>query len=51
VTDEGGLLCHAAIICREMGKPCVVGTKNATLVLKNGDLIKVDAIDGKVIKL
>lgn len=46
VTDEGGLLCHAAIISREMAKPCIVGTKNATAVLKNGDLIKVDAYKG-----
>lgn len=52
VTDEGSLLCHAAIICREMGKPCVVGTKIATSVLKTGDLVKVDAYDGivKIIK-
>jgi len=30
VTDEGGITCHAAIIAREMKKPCVIGTKNAT---------------------
>jgi phosphoenolpyruvate synthase/pyruvate phosphate dikinase len=46
VTDEGGLLCHAAIISREIGKPCVVGTKIATQVLKTGDWVKVDAYQG-----
>src|SRR3989344_5936791 len=35
VTDEGGVLCHAAIIAREMQKPCVIGTKIATKVFKN----------------
>jgi phosphoenolpyruvate synthase/pyruvate phosphate dikinase len=37
VTDEGGILCHAAIISREMNKPCIIGTKIATKVLKDGD--------------
>ena len=46
VTDEGGLLCHAAIISREMRKPCVVGTRVATTVFKTGDLVKVDAYEG-----
>jgi|GEM_PF-3705127 len=46
ITDEGGLLCHAAIISREMAKPCIVGTKNATTALKNGELIEVDAYKG-----
>jgi phosphoenolpyruvate synthase/pyruvate phosphate dikinase len=48
VTDEGGLLCHAAIISRELGKPCVIGTKIATKVLKNGMLVEVDANEGKI---
>ena len=48
ITDEGGLLSHAAIVSRELGKPCVVGTKIATKVLKNGDLVKVDANRGIV---
>jgi phosphoenolpyruvate synthase/pyruvate phosphate dikinase len=48
VTDEGGLLCHAAIVSREMKKPCIIGTKNATKVLKDGDLIEVDADKGIV---
>jgi len=48
VTDEGGLLCHAAIIARELKKPCVIGTKIATEVLKDGDLVEVDANKGVV---
>jgi len=50
VTDEGGMLSHAAIISRELKKPCIIGTKIATKVLKNGDLIEVDAENG-VVKL
>ncbi|MFA5050583.1 MAG: PEP-utilizing enzyme [Patescibacteria group bacterium] len=49
ITNDGGLTCHAAIIAREMGKPCIIGTKIATKVLKDGDLIEVDATHGKVI--
>ena len=48
VTDEGGITCHAAIIAREMKKPCIVGTKIATQVLKDGDLVEVDADNGVV---
>lgn len=48
VTDEGGILCHAAIVSREMGKPCVIGTKHATRVLKDGDWVEVDADMGTV---
>jgi phosphohistidine swiveling domain-containing protein len=48
VTDEGGILCHAAIISREMKKPCIIGTKNATKVLKDGDYVEVDADNGVV---
>jgi len=48
VTDEGGVTCHAAIIAREMKKPCVVGTKIATKVIKDGDYIEVDADKGSV---
>lgn len=48
VTDEGGITCHAAIIAREMKVPCVVGTRNATKVLKNGDYVEVDANNGVV---
>jgi phosphohistidine swiveling domain-containing protein len=51
VTDEGGILCHAAIVAREMRKPCIIGTKIATKVLKDGDLVEVDAENGIVRKL
>ena len=51
VTDIGGITCHAAIIARELGKPCVIGTKIATKVLKDGDLVEVDADKGIVRKL
>lgn len=52
VTDEGGVTCHAAIMAREMKKPCVVGTKIASKILKNGMNIDVDADSGliKIIK-
>lgn len=48
ITDEGGITSHAAIISRELGIPCIVGTKNATQVLKDGDLVEVDANKGVV---
>ena len=48
VTNEGGLTCHAAIVARELKKPCVIGTKIATEVIKDGDLIEVDANKGVV---
>jgi phosphoenolpyruvate synthase/pyruvate phosphate dikinase len=48
ITDEGGLACHAAIISRELGIPCIIGTKIATKILKNGDLVEVDADKGIV---
>lgn len=51
VTDEGGITCHAAIVAREMKKPCIVGTKFATRVLKDGELIEVDADNGIVKKI
>jgi len=44
VTDEGGITCHAAIISRELHKPCIIGAKNATQVLKDGDMVEVDAL-------
>ena len=43
VCDEGGILSHAAIVSRELGIPCVIGTKIATKVLEDGDLIEVNA--------
>ena len=48
VTDMGGTTCHAAIVSREMGIPCIVGTGNATSVLKENTMITVDATHGKV---
>ncbi len=48
VTDEGGTTAHAAIVSRELGVPCIVGTGNATSVLKDGEEITVDADHGVV---
>jgi len=48
VTDEGGIGCHAAIVAREFGKPCIVGTGDATQVLRDGDTVDVDADRGVV---
>jgi phosphoenolpyruvate synthase/pyruvate phosphate dikinase len=48
ITDAGGLTSHAAIVSRELGVPCLVGTKIATRVLHDGDLVEVDASDGTV---
>ena len=50
VTNLGGVTCHAAIISRELKLPCIVGTKFATQILKDGDLVEVDANKG-VIKI
>lgn len=51
VTNEGGVVCHATIFAREYNIPAVVGTKIATKILSDGDLIEVDAENGKVIIL
>ncbi len=48
VTDEGGITCHAAIVAREMKKPCIIGTKVATKTLKDGDWVEVDGNTGIV---
>jgi len=48
VTDEGGMTAHAAIVSREMGIPCVVGTEEATKKLNEGELITVDGSNGKI---
>ena len=48
VTDEGGITCHAAIVSRELNIPCIIGTKIATQVLNNGDLVEVNANHGIV---
>ncbi len=51
VTNEGGILCHAAVVSREFGIPCVVGTQVATRALKTGDYIEVNGDQGIVKKL
>jgi phosphohistidine swiveling domain-containing protein len=48
VTNEGGITCHAAIVSREMNKPCIIGTKVASELFKDGDLVEVDANKGIV---
>jgi pyruvate,water dikinase len=48
VTDSGGMTCHAAIVSRELGIPCVVGTAEATEKLRDGELVTVDAAEGVV---
>ncbi len=48
VTNEGGITCHAAIVSRELNIPCIIGTKIATQVLKDGDMVEVDADNGVV---
>ena len=48
VTDSGGMTCHAAIVSRELGIPCVVGAAEATKKLRNGELVTVDATHGAV---
>jgi len=51
VTDEGSKVCHAAIVSRELGVPCIVGTEKATKTFKNGEEITVDCtqgLDGKI---
>ena len=51
VTEQGGVTSHAAIVSRELGVPCVIGTKIATKWLKDGDIVEVDATRGIVRKL
>jgi pyruvate,water dikinase len=48
VTDEGGMTCHAAIVSRELGTPAVVGTKKATKILQDGQVITVDGEKGTI---
>src|SRR3989344_4653921 len=48
ITDDGGIMCHASIISRELNKPCIIGTKMATTALKDGDLVEVNANKGIV---
>ncbi len=51
ITDSGGITCHAAIVSRELNVPCVIGTKIATKVLKDGDRVEVDAANGTIKKI
>lgn len=51
ITEEGGLLSHASVVCREMNKTCLIGVKNATKILKDGDKILLDSKHGKVVIL
>jgi pyruvate,water dikinase len=48
VTDGGGMTCHAAIVSRELGVPAVVGARNATVVLRDGEVVTVDGARGTV---
>jgi len=50
ITNEGGIACHAAIVSRELGIPCIIGTKIATKVLKSGDSVSLDLNTG-IIKI
>jgi len=53
ITDEGGKTCHSAIVARELGIPCIVGTQKASKILKNGQIITVDCtqgLDGRIFK-
>lgn len=51
VTDSGGITSHAAIVAREMNKPCIIGTKVASKIFKDGDMVEVDAKKGVVRKV
>lgn len=48
ITDEGGIACHAAIVSRELGIPCIVGTEKATELIKDNDQLTMDAVKGIV---
>ena len=51
ITDEGGITCHAAIVSREMGIPAIVGTGNATELLKDGEVVEMDLNKGTIRKI
>lgn len=48
ITNEGGMTSHAAIVSREMGIPCIVGTKNATKILEDNDIVTVNGASGEI---
>jgi len=49
IAEVGGILCHTAIIARELGIPCVVNIENITQLLKDGDSVVVNGEEGKII--
>ncbi len=51
VIDVGGPLSHGAIVARELGLPCVIGTRNGTAVVRSGDRLSVDGTTGRVLIL
>lgn len=51
ITDEGGITCHAAVVSRELGIPCIIGTQVATRMLNDGDVVMLDADNGVVYKV
>ncbi len=51
ITEQGGVTSHAAIVSRELNIPCIIGTKIATHVLKDGDMVEVDATNGVIRKI
>jgi len=51
ITDLGGITCHAAIVARELGKPCIIGTKIATQIFKDGEEVEMDADKGEIRKM
>jgi pyruvate, water dikinase len=48
ITDEGGMTCHAAIVARELGVPCIVGARTATTSLRTGQVVTIDGATGEV---
>ena len=52
LTGKGGITSHAAIVSRELGKPCIIAIKDITRILKTGDMVEMDADKGivKIIK-
>lgn len=49
ITEEGGLLSHASVVSRELNKPCLIGVEGATSILKDGDRVTLDAVNGHVV--
>lgn len=51
ITEEGGLLSHASVVCREIKKPCLINVKNATRIFKDNMRLEMDATNGEIIIL